>query len=319
MYTHELLVRMFVQGNVQDRFIRISLALKNFIDNEAIIIETVNTRINQFYKKPLSNFTENETEIEEYFRRDYEEATKSLRNYLRLWGTIDTNLALMSSNFRLPEFLIANGIPKEEIIFFQREVEAYWNGTYGKLVNKFSRIKEDLLVLHNTLDKEIKIIQGMPQVNYFNGFKQSEELRRLFLFERQVFWKIVEESKIKPQDVDEARKLYYSTKKQSRAVLLTYLEVIKEASKNKMGEIKQLPTPTQKAIVLLALATGAFILYLELRQNLFKIAVTKIILTPWKQWMDRREEKAVKVVSDQLITTASMSTSQSIDGLTQLL
>src|SRR3989339_1005643 len=98
MYTHELLVRMFVQGNVQDRFIRISLALKNFIDNEAIIIETVNTRINQFYKKPLSNFTENETEIEEYFRRDYEEATKSLRNYLRLWGTIDTNLALMSSN-----------------------------------------------------------------------------------------------------------------------------------------------------------------------------------------------------------------------------
>ena len=205
------LVINLVQGRVQQRFVELSKSLKNFVEVEAPIIERVHLYLEDFYKQSLGKV--NPKQAAELFTRDKEEAMKSQAHYNRLFGTIDHHFAMMTSNFGLPQFLNEENIPAEQIPFIQNEIRVYWNSTYGNLIDKFSSIKNKLKQLIKHIDIQVKILKKVHHISYFDGLEETQTLITNFRAEREVFWQIVNESRINRTQYNEVKKWHSAAQK----------------------------------------------------------------------------------------------------------
>ncbi|HLD05695.1 MAG TPA: hypothetical protein VJG90_08300 [Candidatus Nanoarchaeia archaeon] len=184
-------VRIFVNGNVQNRFVLLAERLEQFIAEIAPIIERVNLSVDRFKGMTMEKVTSNEIEVS--YRSDATNAKAGLSAYNRMFGQIDHHLAMASSNFGLPKFLEENGVPKALINEYQSCIHQYWDETYGLIGNKFRKILPILKDMRSTLSREVFLLEAQQKVLYFRGFDPARELHELFKKERELFYKLVGE------------------------------------------------------------------------------------------------------------------------------
>lgn len=295
MVYNSLWVDAFVEGKVQNRFTLISLALKKFIDQESPIIEDVNARLNIFYKQPFGHIIP--TEMEEKVRNDAESARKSLVNYNLTYGQVLHHLALASSNFNLPQFLQENGISLSEIPTFQVEVRQYWNQTYGLLVNRLSNIAVEMGQLASILQKQVDLLEKLPNASYFVGFSHQHELIELFHQERDLFWKIVHDTKLTKAEVKTVHNLYLSVRNKTKSMILAHLKLLKNSF---TSEIKRSETELQKMLVILSYLLGALNLFLNIEKILIGKASEALGIFTSKKQINPGTIERIKNALDEL-------------------
>ena len=198
-YNYGLLTK-FVEGNVQNRIKILYEHINEFIQYNAPILEDIQQRLNIINSIPFGKLKR--SIIENGLRSDYEGSKKSLNIYNRAFGKVDLYLGLMTSNFKLPQFLIENNIPKEEIIFFQKELQLYWQETYGYHIDHLERCVKILDTLRRILEEEVKLLEKIPQETYLSALEESELLRELFQQERNAFWELVETAELQQQEME---------------------------------------------------------------------------------------------------------------------
>ncbi|MEK6963732.1 MAG: hypothetical protein AABX70_04850 [Nanoarchaeota archaeon] len=184
-------VRIFVDGNVQNRFVLLAERLEQFIAETAPIIEKVNLSVDRFKGMTMETVTSEEIEVS--YRKDAANAEGGLSAYNRIFGQIDHHLAMASSNFGLPEFLEENDVPKALIGEYQSCIRQYWDETYGLIGNKFRKVLPILKDMRSTLSREVFLLKAQEKVLYFKGFNPARELHELFKKERELFYKLVGE------------------------------------------------------------------------------------------------------------------------------
>ncbi|PIZ50671.1 hypothetical protein COY27_06170 [Candidatus Woesearchaeota archaeon CG_4_10_14_0_2_um_filter_33_13] len=309
--SHEQLIKSFAEGKVKNRFMTISQALREFIDHEAPIIEEVQVRLEVYRNKPVGAlFRKN---VEEYIRSDADAARKELTLYNRTFGRIDHHLAMISSNYTLLNFLEENGVSAAELNDFQAELRNYWDATYGKLVKKFSRIRDDMKKIRAILEQEVLLLEAMEKTSYFYGFDTQQEAIRLFQIERELFWKIVDEAKITKEDLKIVRDLFATQKSKTKEQIRSYLYFQKKGFTN---EYEQAKNRTEKSLILLSYLLGAVNTYFSLKKYLF-LWGGKGILRVFKRKDDKSLES--KALGDKIATASSNLSGIELEGLLKVI
>lgn len=270
VYNYNLLAR-FVEGNVQGRIQKLYEEINSFIEGNAPILEDIQQRTNILNNIPFGKL--NRAIIEDSLRNDYAGAKKGLGVYNRIFGKVDLYLGLMTSNYKLPQFLRENQIPQEQITFFQKELQIYWEDTYGYHLNHLELCLKLLKQLRDILEEEVKILERIPQQSYLSALQENERLSELFQKEIATFWQLVETAQF--QEV-EANKLASSLKAQIKKVRVqigVYKEIIRKGVGKDFQESK---TNLERALIALIFLIGAANLIKSIPQKLKKKGISKI-------------------------------------------
>ena len=291
MYSDAAIARKFVEGNVQGRMYIIFDALRTFVDENGPIIEQINAQTILLDKQEFRAVLK--MHIEDLFRKDAEGAKKSLATYNRIFGRIEHHLAMMSSNFQLPSFLAENGIDAQEIGVIQDAIRAYWNDTYGPIMQDIRTAKEKLDILRKMLDEEVKILESMPATSFFEGFEKSHELRNLFQQERSTFWELAKHLKASEKTFQTIDILFKIERRKIKEMILAYIRVIKKGMQTDWNETLSI----RKALLLLAYLLGAVNVFM----NLKKLFVTKSV-GAISDYLVRKKTEKISKITEKLIT-----------------
>ncbi len=260
------LVRVFVEGNVQNRFIVLADKLDDFIRGNAPILEKVNANIDWYNTLPLGKATS--TAMINFYRADTEQAKKGLSIYNRMFGMIDFNRAMAASNFGLPQFLAENGLPKSQIEVYQTEIRQYWKETYGAISDKFGRCMDPLQGMRATLQTEIDWLEQIPSLPHLEAYDREKALNKLFEKERDAFYVLVKEWK-KDENFNDAVE-------NARALCQSQLFKLKEWGKNAVVQfreglrVEETMKTGQKFFIVSMYTLGALYTVLTIRQTLIK-------------------------------------------------
>tara|TARA_Y100000310_G_scaffold248747_1_gene254679 strand:+ start:7558 stop:8553 length:996 start_codon:yes stop_codon:yes gene_type:complete len=224
---YKSLARIFVDGKIQDRFTRMAEAVQKFIDEVGPELQNLSLVITQLYDEPLRDVKA--LNVQDVFRQDLSSAKKFLSIYNRLFGTLDHNLALMASNFGLPEFLETNGCSRDMIGYIQKCVGKYWNQTYGTLIKKFSTIKADIDDMRVSLTKQMEIMEALGRVNYYEGLQKSADVKTWFDKEKSIFFeRLVVHAKVDDAELQKVRATYIRSKEKLRGSIISILKNSRE-------------------------------------------------------------------------------------------
>jgi hypothetical protein len=266
------LVTKFVNGKIQNKFAEISKAMEDFFTELEPIIADVYRTIKNFEAKTNAETAPNE--IPDTLRKDYEGAVKGLHQYNRIFGKVDTQLAIMSSNFGLRTFLEENEFPSDKLKEFQYELNEYWQITYGDMINEWGHIRNKLEELRDILDLEVKMLATVPHMPYTEGCVKNPELRQLFYKERKTFYELMElyEATNNVLFYRVAAKLEVQLSR-SKAELEAQMRIIKRDLKQ---DTSIAHTKIQKTLVISLYLIGAYMLLSNIKKSVAKHGLEKI-------------------------------------------
>lgn len=291
MGAHYPLVQMFVEGRVQNRFLEIADEVHDFIELVSPELERIAVCINEFEKRPIAKVSSGL--IAESMRKDLEGARRFLAIYNRMFGFTDHRLALMTTSFKLSDFLAENGIPRNLVYEVQGELREYWAQTYGPELERYSMLHRSLDELRDILRKEIEIMERLPGVGYFDGFDASAQLRVLFHEERKVFYeKIVRFAVENNHAVTQIEALIRVQAKKTKEYVSAYVSA---AGKAFGADIANSKTLAQKSLVLLIYLLGAMHMVLSIRSKFLKGAVSKV-----QRLLIERRMKSIRVSAQKI-------------------
>lgn len=258
-------ISRYVEGNVGTRIIEIYKSLATFIEETGPIIEDIQQRSNIINNIPLGKLTK--FLMENSFRDDLKQAKKGLSGYNRIYGKTDLYLGLMSSNFRLPEFLKMNGIPADQIEYFQKEVNVYWEITYGIHLDHLEKCKYLLDKLRLTLEKEVKLLETIPQDSYFLALEENSELFNLFQEERDTFWQLANTAQLKAEETNILKNLIQAQLKK----LQVEMKALSTITKNGLEkDIKESKSRLEKLVITITYLLGALSIIIHLPNRIKK-------------------------------------------------
>ena len=302
-YQYRHIVEMFVEGNIGDRFERISKLLVRFYEKEAPIITTVDVYLKKFVETRIGDMDSDELKV--YFRKDLEDAEKSLQTYNFTYNLIGHQMAMMSSNINLPDFLRLSGISREEISGFQKDVAMYWDETYKPLLERIGTIHSDLLELKKVLEEEISILKKMPETSFIYGFKYYEGFDSLFSKEKELFWQIVKESSVEKKELNKVDKLAKAARKKLKQEINAHLRILKSGVKE---DIIDSETKLQKAMAVCAFMVKALDIYFNYKKMIFDVLKRKFL----RKLINKAKEKKRKDFLNKLAKVAKDITENSL-------
>jgi hypothetical protein len=176
-----------------------------------------------------------------------------------------------------------------------------------------ARIHKLLEEIKATLEREVYLLRAISSQNFYEGFSSNMELRNLFLHEREVFYQILEQSKI-PEDES----------KQLEALLLMQLEKVKiktqafkalslKVSKRMYQEayidLATSKTELEKAVLMLSYILGAFRIMSTIPAG-FILSKSKILRKTifGNRELSATSERAIKEAMTLTMSTAGMQT-----------
>lgn len=258
-------IPQFVENKVGTRIIQIYQHLATFIEETGPIIEDVYQRVQIIENLPLGKIKRNI--IEDSLRNDLEEAKKSLATYNRIYGRTDLYLGLMTSNFRLPQYLQENNISPEQINYFQKELQIYWEATYGTHLDHLEKCKNALDKLRKILEQEVRYLETIPQEKYLTALEDSTKLRELFKEERETFWNLVKTAEMSPEQTNQVKSIVNAHIKKTRIQLIAFGKIVKTGTKE---DIDQSRNQLEKAILILTYLIGALSIISEIPRTFKK-------------------------------------------------
>jgi len=173
----------------------------------------------------------------------------------------------MSSNFRLPEFLKMNGIPADQIEYFQKEVSVYWEITYDIHLDHLEKCKYILDKLRLTLEKEVKLLETIPQDSYFLALEENSELFNLFKEERDTFWQLAETAQLKTEETNTLKNLIPAQVKKIQVEIKALSTIIKKGIEK---DIKESKSRLEKLVITLTYLLGALSIIIQLPKTIKK-------------------------------------------------
>jgi len=263
------LVQVFVTGKAQDHFIGLAERINEFIGKSAPILEAVYVATMAFDKRPF--FSVRSKDVVVVYRTDLQSTEQALEVYDQLIVASDYHLEMATSRHGLADFLTMNGIPPVAIPYFEEQLRASWDKTYGLMARKFTRMREILFELRDLLHKQIDALRSLGQDNYLTAFDSSHDLVRYFLLERDIFYnKLVREWLQDGGELDGLRALYSSHKLRIKESLRAYIGLHGTNFKAKWGASRGV---LQKSLLTSIYALGA--LHLALNLNIRKTVLKK--------------------------------------------
>ena len=272
-YKYRHVVEIFVESNKVGRSIEgVSKNLAWFYKKEAPVITTVDVYLRKFLDTKIGDM--HAESLKEYLRNDLEDAKKSLQTYTRTKNSLENYISFMSSNFGLFDFLKRAGVNRDEIKAFQEDVESYWDATYGNLFCRIKLIKNDLESLREILQKEIDVLENIPNNNYVTAWKYHEGFTEMFGQERDLFWKIVKESDISAKEMSKAEKMAMAAKKKLKQTAAAHLRILKSGI---VKDITESETKVQKAAAICIFLFKALDVYFNYKKVLYKLVKVSFI------------------------------------------
>ncbi len=269
LYNYNLLTK-FVEGNVQGRIQTLYQAINTFIEESGPILEDIQQRANIMNSIPFGKLKR--AIIEDSLRGDYDGAKKGLSSYNRIFGKVDLYLGLMTSNYKLPQYLKENNVPAEQIVFFQKELQIYWEDTYGYHLNHLERCLKLLKQLRDILEEEVKLLEKIPGESYLTALEENEQLAELFQKEIQIFWEFVQTAQLQEQETNKLIASLNTQIKKVRIQMRAYTEIIRKGLGKDLLESK---TNLERTLIALMFLLGAINLIISIPKTLKKKAITK--------------------------------------------
>ena len=268
---NQALLAKFVEGNVQTKIIQLYKNINVFIEENAPILEEIQQKLDNLNRTPFGKISRNLIELD--IRVDLNGAKKGLSAYNRMFGRLDLYLGLMTSNFKLPQFLAENNVSPEQIRFFQQELRTYWEVVYGYHIDHLERCLKILDELRQTLQKEIEILETIPGQSYLEALDENEKIKTLFDLERAKFFELIETSKLQNEETSKIKALVSAqiTKTQAMVKVLTARQ-----KANLSKDLLESRTNLEKALITLIFLLGGLNILLSIPKNLKKRAFDKI-------------------------------------------
>jgi hypothetical protein len=305
------LVENYVHTKIGDRIIQIYSRLNKFISDNGSILEKVYQNMRLLDSKVFGEITS--SFIEKNIRQDLEQAEEGLLDYNDVFDSVGQKLFDMTDHEDISAFLAESNVPSSQIAFFRSELRLYWDATYGKTIERLARIHKLLEEIKATLEREVYLLRAISSQNFYEGFSSNMELRNLFLHEREVFYQILEQSKI-PEDES----------KQLEALLLMQLEKVKiktqafkalslKVSKRMYQEayidLATSKTELEKAVLMLSYILGAFRIMSTIPAG-FILSKSKILRKTifGNRELSATSERAIKEAMTLTMSTAGMQT-----------
>jgi hypothetical protein len=266
------LIGVYVAGKVENRIWLIYNHVNNFLEENIPIVESIYVSVQALKSKPFRAITRKM--MEDSLVRDRDTARKGLSAYNRAFGRVDLHLGLMTSNFKLKNFLIENGVPEEQVKYFQEEVRLHWAATYGKHVDRINILKELLDKLRATIQEEVRILEEIQDEKYLDAWSNDMHLHQLLEQERELLRELRNTMLFSSKEVKEVRQLLKTEVKKVKAMLVAN---IKYRGKEAQGDWESRQTKLQKAVILLIYLIGYLSLAFSFPINMVKDKVSWVI------------------------------------------
>ncbi|MDP3729015.1 MAG: hypothetical protein Q8R18_06220 [bacterium] len=261
----------YVEGNVGNRIIEIYKHLDRFIGENGPVIEDIQQRTRIMDNLPFGKLKR--SIIEDSLRNDLTSAKKGLAIYNRIYGRTDLYLGLMTSNFKLPEFLKNNNIPADQISYFQSELQLYWEATYGLHLNHLERCKIILDKLRNILYQEVKFLEKIPQESYLIAVDDNDILRALFQEERNTFWLLAQTAQMKTEETNQLKNIVKTQIQKTQVEVKAFANIVKSGVGK---DIEASRTLLEKSIITLTYLIGALKIISEIPKTFKKKVLLNI-------------------------------------------
>jgi len=255
----------FVDGNVQKQILYTFQVLDKFVKRFGPELEEVNAEFILLGKKQLVNI--NKKDIMNFTLRDLKQGKQALQWYSVIMNALGNRIALLSSNYGLFEFLREANISPQYLTDVQNEINAYWKITYLPLVLKLKLIFANLQVLNQVLEQQIKILEHLPQSDYYQGLDDWNEITRLFEIERTTFWELVKNLEVSKKEFGDTTLLFSVELEKLKQLARAHLKLLKFGLKE---EIVTSEGNLRKSLVIFLYVAGATLLYFNLKNIIFK-------------------------------------------------
>lgn len=267
------LVQKYVQNKVGNNITDLYVRLNQFIQENGPVIESVYRNLKILDSTIFGNISK--TLMDQSIRQDLEGALKGQQAYNTICDEVWEGLFRMTENANVTAFLQENGVPdisSEQVGYFIDEVKLYWAATYGNHIVRLAKVHNLLIKIKEKLDLEINLLKRLPQEGYLEGLQTNATLRQLFYDEREIFLKIVDESKITSDEVGELE----AKLKAEMTKLNFQIEAYKNATK-KIGirayqetyvDLALAKSDLERAILSLSYLLGAFYIVIKIPGNM---------------------------------------------------
>lgn len=266
------LIAKYVNGKIHQRFEALAECLAIFLKTVQPQIEDVNRGVRLFQNKSVSQI--NAGKYRDIMRASTEGAMRCLQLYKRTFGTVNYHLAMMSSNFGLPQFLDENGVSRSEMAEFQSSLAEYWTITYADLISFWSAIEKKLVVIQQQLTVQVKMMERLPSISYFEGFDEADKLRKLFAEEYKTFYEIMS---LTQQAVSNVSRSYARINTAINREKAKLYGVAKELKTDFRADVKNAKGRAQKSVVVVIYLVGAIKSIYAFKNTMKNALITRVV------------------------------------------
>lgn len=283
MISEQAFITLFLDGKFQKHYLAIIKTLTDFTEHTRVELVRIQRLINSYNESKVGSLT---TDLAQgLIRTDLESARSFLIRYRVVLSSMENRLAIISSRFGLRDFLVMNGIPEEDLGFVNSVLASYWEQTYGEERERLVALSNALREMHERLQQQIVLLEGLGSASYFEGFTLNAEIRSNFAEEYKAFRRLDKGLSQLKGSKKRIRSEFDYAKKQARAALRILLNERKERFGSAIATHND---GACRAALALGFVGGALVTFLKAESDILK-AASKNLFTAVSQVARKRE------------------------------
>jgi hypothetical protein len=252
------LAKAFVEGKAPQRFVELSAEMDKFLNLYQPILEEVYNAITDMENMKLGKIDPDK--LIQDLEADLRNASEGLVDYNKIFDRVNTDIVIIMSNYDLRTFLkealVGDSISGDELADLERAADVYWNDTYGYLTARWAVVWKKLRELRDVLQQEVDLLTMIPNATYRIAMKDNQDLRKLFMQERDKFYEIVHLfADTQDRFLSQTRSRFETALKQQRQALIAKRRTLNEQYQEKMAATKN---EMVKGFIILSYLAGAY-------------------------------------------------------------
>ncbi len=240
-------------------------ALALFIKKNGPVMEDVHKRLQILQATPFGQI---QKEImEKSLRSDLADAKKGMYMYNVVYHVFQNRLIMLTSNYTARRYLYDEFGIRTASALYEHDFSLIFSATYGKLLERLKLIEEKLRVIRDCLQKQITLLEMLEsdQVPYLQGLKERDQIRDLFLKERETFHEIALLSNMAENESNELLAVVQTHVLRLRQSLMAHVGIIKGNIGKDLAESR---SKSEKAIVVFAFLLQFVVVVKSIKQIL---------------------------------------------------